>query len=119
MLTRRSETSTRFSRHDLPRVLIAAGIFIVALTAILGADILPEAPLNATVGQLATRDIVAPRAIDFVSKSQTDAARLAAMNAVSPQYTFTSENAIPIAAAQQVAFEERVSPIDTTFSTDL
>ena len=28
-------------------------------------DILPEAPLDATVGQLATRDIVAPRALDF------------------------------------------------------
>jgi putative nucleotidyltransferase with HDIG domain len=119
MLTRRSASSIRFSRQDLPRVLIAAGIFILALTAILGADILPEAPLDATVGQLATRDIVAPRAVDFVSKSQTDAARLAAMNAVEPQYTFTSENAIPIAAAQQVAFETRVSPIDTTFSADL
>jgi putative nucleotidyltransferase with HDIG domain len=119
MLTRRTDTSARFTRDDVPRVAIAAGILILALTAILGADILPEAPLDATVGQLATRDIVAPRAIDFTSKSQTDAARLAAMNAVPPQYTFTSENAIPIAAAQQVAFESRVSSIDTTFATDL
>jgi len=119
MLTRRSDSPIRFSRQDVPRVLIAAGIFILALTVILGADILPEAPLDATVGQLATRDIVAPRAADFVSKVQTDAARLAAMNDVPPQYTFTSENAIPIAAAQQVAFLARVSPIDTTFSADL
>ena len=109
MLTRRSDTSSRFTRQDVPRVAIAAGILILALTAVLGADILPEAPLDATVGQLATRDVVAPRAIDFVSKTQTDAARLAAMNAVAPQYTFTSENAIPIAAAQQVAFKDRVS----------
>ena len=82
MLTRRSDTSARFTRQDVPRVAIAAGILILALTAVLGADILPEAPLDATVGQLATRDIVAPRAVDFVSKVQTDAARLAAMNAV-------------------------------------
>ena len=74
MLTRRSVGSARFSRQDIPRVAIAAGILILALTAILGADILPEAPLDATVGQLATRDIVAPRAVDFVSTSQTDAA---------------------------------------------
>ena len=119
MLTRRSQGSARFSRQDIPRLAIAAGILILALTAILGADILPEAPLDATVGQLATRDIVAPRAIDFVSTSQTEAAREAAMNAVPPQYTFTSENAIPIAADQQVAFEARVSPIDTTFSASL
>ena len=119
MLTRRSVGSARFSRQDIPRVAIAAGILILALTAILGADILPEAPLDATVGQLATRDIVAPRAVDFVSASQTEAARQAAMNAVPPQYTFTSENAIPIAADQQVAFEARVSPIDTTFSANL
>ena len=119
MLTRRSVGSARFSRQDIPRVAIAAGILILALTAILGADILPEAPLDATVGQLATRDIVAPRAVDFVSTSQTDAARQAAMNAVPPQYTFTSENAIRIAADQQVAFKTRVSPIDTTFSANL
>jgi putative nucleotidyltransferase with HDIG domain len=119
MLTRRSDSSARFTRQDVPRVAIAAGILILVLTAILGADILPEAPLDATVGRLATRDIVAPRAIDFVSTAQTDAARQAAMNTVAPQYTFTSENAIAIAAAQQVAFENRVSSIDTTFSADL
>jgi cyclic-di-AMP phosphodiesterase PgpH len=119
MLTRRSEGSARFSRQDIPRVVIAAGILILALTAILGADILPEAPLDATVGQLATRDIVAPRAVDFVSASQTEAARQAAMNAVPPQYTFTSDDAIRIAADQQIAFKTRVSPIDTTFSASL
>ena len=119
MLTRRSDTSARFTRKDVPRVAIAAGILILAMTAVLGADILPEAPLDATVGQLATRDVVAPRAVDFVSESQTEAKRLAAMNEVPPQYTFTSENAIRIAADQQVAFKDRVSPIDTTFSADL
>ena len=70
-------------------------------------------------GQLATRDIVAPRALDYESQVQTDAARAAAKAAVPPQYTFTSENAIAIAAAQQLALEDRVSRVDTTFSAEL
>ena len=119
MLTHRVDTSTRFTRRDLPRVAIAAGILILALAAILGADILPEAPLDVVRGQLATRDIIAPRAIDFESKVQTDAARAAASAAVPFQYSFTTENAIAIAAAQQLKFEQRVKQIDTTFSANL
>ena len=119
MLTQRNDNPTRFTRRDVPRLAIAAGVFVLALAAILGADILPQQPLDARVGQLATRDIIAPRAIDFESKVQTDAARAAASAAAPFQYTFTSENAIAIAAAQQLAFEKRVVRIDTTFSADL
>jgi cyclic-di-AMP phosphodiesterase PgpH len=119
MLTQRNDNPTRFTRRDLPRLAIAAGVFMLALAAILGADILPQQPLDARVGQLATRDIIAPRAIDFDSQVQTDAARAAASAATPFQYTFTSENAIAIAAAQQLAFEKRVVRIDTTFSADL
>ena len=119
MLTPRSETATRFTRRDIPRLAIAAGILIVALSAILGADILPKPPLDVTAGQLVNRDIVAPRAVAFESKVQTDAARAAASAAVAPQYGFTSENAIAIAAEQQIAFEDRVKRIDTTFAADL
>ncbi len=119
MLTQRTDQSTRFTRRDVPRLLIAAGILILALAAILGADILPEPPLEVKEGQLATRDIVAPKAREFESKVQTDAARAAASAAVTPQYSFTTENAIAIAAAQQLAFERRVSRVDTTFSADL
>ena len=116
MLTRRIDTPTRFTRSDVPRLVIAAGILILALAAILGADILPDQPLDAAEGQLATRDIVAPKAIDFESKVQTDQARAAASAAVPFQYSFTTENAIAIAAAQQLAFESRVNGIDTTFA---
>lgn len=119
MLTQRSVTSTRFTRREVPRLAIAGGILILALAAILGADILPQPPLDVTEGQLASRDIVAPRAVDFESKVQTDAARAAASAAVPFQYSFTTENAIAIAAAQQLAFEQRVRRIDTTFSADL
>ena len=119
MLTQRAPVANRFTRRDVPRLAIAAGILILALTAILGIDILPEPPLDVAEGQLATRDIVAPRALDYESQVQTDAARAAAEAAVPPQYTFTSENAIAIAAAQQLAFEDRVSRVDTTFSAEL
>ena len=119
MLTQRAPVANRFTRRDVPRLAIAAGILILALTAILGIDILPEPPLDVAEGQLATRDIVAPRALDYESQVQTDAARAAAKAAVPPQYTFTSENAIAIAAAQQLALEDRVSRVDTTFSAEL
>ena len=108
MLTRRIDTPTRFTRSDVPRLVIAGGILILALTAILGVDILPDQPLDAAEGQLATRDILAPKAIDFESKVQTDQARAAASAAVPFQYSFTTENAIAIAAAQQLGFESRV-----------
>ncbi len=119
MLSRRTEIPTPFTRRDLPRVLIAAIVLIGALTVILGADIIPQPPLDATEGRLATRDIVAPRAIGFESAIQTDEARAAAAAAVPFQYTFTTENAIAIAAAQQLAFDRRVARVDTTIAADL
>jgi putative nucleotidyltransferase with HDIG domain len=119
MLTQRIDTIARFTRSDASRLAIAAVILIVALTAILGADILPEQPLQVAVGDLAGGDIVAPRAIDFESQVQTEAAREAASAAIQPQYNFTTENAIAIAAEQQIAFEQRVSRIDTTFAANL
>jgi putative nucleotidyltransferase with HDIG domain len=119
MLTQRPDSPARFTRRDVPRISVATGILVLALAAILGADIIPQQPLDVAIGQLASRDIVAPRAIDFESTVQTAAARAAASSAVPPQYTFTTENAIAIAAAQQLAFEARVSRIDTTFAADL
>ena len=119
MLTPRADTATRFTRRDASRLAIAAGVLILVMTAILGADILPKQALDARVGELATSDILAPRAIDFESKVQTAAAQAAASKAVPPQYTFTTENAIAIADAQQLAFESRVTRVDTTFTAEL
>jgi putative nucleotidyltransferase with HDIG domain len=119
MLTTRAPALARFTRGDASRLAIGSLILIVALTAILGSDILPDEPLQVNAGELAPRDIVAPRAIDFVSVVQTSEARAAARAAVDPQYDFTSENAIAIAEEQQFAFERRVQRIDTTFAADL
>src|SRR5215211_4321458 len=119
MLTRRQATTTHFTRGDLRRLVAAAGILIVALTAILVADLLPQRPLEVSAGQLATRDIVAPKPLEYDSVLQTEAARQAASSSVPFQYSFTSENAIAVAEAQQVAFEDRVRQIDQIFSTEL
>ncbi|MEX1170896.1 MAG: HDIG domain-containing metalloprotein [Chloroflexota bacterium] len=119
MLTSRAPALVRFTRGDASRLTIAALVLILAITAILGVDILPDEPLEVNAGELAPQDIVAPRAIDFVSVVQTSEARAAARAAVEPQYDFTSENAIAIAEEQQFAFENRVDRIDTTFAADL
>jgi membrane-associated HD superfamily phosphohydrolase len=119
MLTPTQATSTGFTRGDARRLVVAAGILIVALTAILAIDLLPERPLEVKVGQLATRDIVATKSTDYESAIETKAAREAASAAVPFQYTFTSENAIATAEEQQVAFENRVQRIDAVFITDL
>ena len=119
MLTSRAPALARFTRGDASRLVIAAAVLILALTAILGADILPDEPLHVNAGELAPRDITAPRAIDFVSVVQTSEARAQARLAVEPQYDFTSENAIAIAEEQQLGFESRVGRIDTTFAADL
>jgi putative nucleotidyltransferase with HDIG domain len=119
MLTTRAPVLSRFTRGDASRLAIAALVLTAAMTAILGVDILPDEPLRVSAGELAPRDIAAPRAVDFVSVVRTAQARAAARAAVEPQYDYTSENAIAIADEQQRAFERRVARIDTTFAADL
>jgi cyclic-di-AMP phosphodiesterase PgpH len=119
MLTQRTTTITRFTRRDATRLGIASAILILGMTAILGADILPEESLQVQVGDLAPRDILAPRPIDFESEVRTAEARAAARGAVPPQYDFTSDKAIAIATEQQDAFDRRVVRADAAFAASL
>jgi putative nucleotidyltransferase with HDIG domain len=119
MLTQRAEAIARFTRKDAVRLAIAAGILIAVLTAILGSDILPQPTLTVAAGDLAPRDIVAPKTLEFQSDSRTAAARADAAKNVAPQYDFTTEKAIALADEQQVAFEQRVQRVDTAFSADI
>jgi putative nucleotidyltransferase with HDIG domain len=119
MLTQRAPSLARFTRNDAARFGIAAVILIVAMTAILSVDLLPEEPLQVQSGDLAPRDIVAPRALDFDSDVQTAEAREAARAGVPPQYDFTTDGAIATAAQQLVAFDRRVARIDTAFTAEL
>ncbi len=119
MLTQRAPALARFTRNDATRLLIAAAVLVGAMTAILGIDILPQESLQLQTGDLAPRDIVAPRALSFDSEVQTEEARAAARAAVPNQYDFTSDKAIAIAAEQQLAFDTRVDRVDAAFDLEL
>ena len=103
-------------RRDLARVVVAAASLILVMTLTLGLDLSPG--LDVKVGDLAPGDIRAPRALTFTNDILTAEAREAARKAVEPQYDYTSERAITIAAAQLAAFTRQVSPLDTAFAPD-
>ncbi len=119
MLIHRAPVIARFTRNDASRLGIAAGILILVMTAILGADILPEETFQYEAADVARSDIVAPRAIAFDSEVLTERARAEAREGVPPQYTYNTDTAIAIAAEQALAFDDRVERVDTAFAADL
>ena len=119
MLTQRAPVLARFTRNDATRLGIAAVILVVVLSVILAVDILPQGPLSVQSGDLAPRDIVAPKAVTYESQVRTDTARQAARNAVPFQYDFTSDKAIATAADQVAAFRSRVQVVDSTFVANM
>src|SRR5688572_5034502 len=119
MLIHRAPVIARFTRSDATRLGVAAGILMLVMTAILGADILPEETLQYAAGDIARSDIVAPRATAFDSEVRTELARAQAREGVPPQYTYTTDAAVAIAAEQAAAFDARVDRVDTAFGADL
>ena len=115
MLAHRTEEIGRLNRGDIVRVTILALGLIVMLGAILGANLAPS-PVRLKLGDLVPGDIRAPRAQTFTSELQTEAARAAARDGVEPQYDYTSERAIAIAAEQLDAFRRSITPLETAFS---
>ncbi|MEO8468522.1 MAG: HDIG domain-containing metalloprotein [Chloroflexota bacterium] len=114
MLAHRANAAVRLTWREAGRLAVAAVGLIVAMTIILGADFSPPR-VDVQVGDLVPADIVAPRAMTYESQTLTAAARKAAADAVPPQYDFTSERAITIAAAQGDAFLNAVRLLDTAF----
>ncbi|HUQ43006.1 MAG TPA: HDIG domain-containing protein [Candidatus Limnocylindria bacterium] len=104
------------SRRELGRIGVAAAALIVVMTLTLGLDLTPGIDLK--VGDLASTDIRAPRALTFTNEILTAEARKAAAALVPPQYDYTTERAITIAAEQLQAFTRRVGPLDTAFAPD-
>ncbi|MDH4141455.1 MAG: hypothetical protein OEV61_02495, partial [Chloroflexota bacterium] len=68
MLTHRPSSLSSFTRGDATRLGIASAILILVMTAILGVDLFPQQSLQVQAGDLAPRDIVAPRAVEFESE---------------------------------------------------
>ena len=104
------------NRRELARLLVAATSLVIFMALTLGIDLSPG--LDLKVGEIAPGDIRAPRALNFTNEILTAEARKAARDAVPPQYDYTSERAITIAAEQLVEFTRRVSLLDTAFSPD-
>ena len=119
MLTQRSDQLGQFTRRDATRLGVAAAILVLILTATLGADALLGQGLQLEVGQPASRDIAAPRQLNFVSEARTEEARQAARNAVPDQYDYTIARAIAIADRQQRTFEQRVDEVDAAYAAEV
>ena len=88
---------------------------IVVLATILGVDFVPQR-LQVSVGSVATSDIVAPRADEYISNVETNLRKAAARAAVEPVYDFTTAKASATAEKQLREFELRVRPIDQAFA---
>lgn len=114
MLAQRAEDFVSFTRRDAGRLAVAAVVLIAALTAILSADIFPQR-VTLAEGDVATADIVAPRARTFVSDTLTEEAREAARAAVPPQYDYSSENAIAVSAEQLAQLDRALFPLQRAF----
>jgi putative nucleotidyltransferase with HDIG domain len=100
-------------RRDLLRLVGAAGVLVLAMTAILAVNVTPRLDLQA--GDLAPTDIKAPRALTFTNPILTAQAQQAARAAVDPQYDYTTARAIATSTQQLAAFTREVIPLDTAF----
>jgi putative nucleotidyltransferase with HDIG domain len=116
VLAQRAEIPVRFSRRDATRLGIASVVLVILLTMILGVDVLLPQPLSLNVGDVATRDILAPTTpVPFQSDVQTEARRQDAAKAVLPQYDYSTEKAIAVAASQAAALRRAIVPVNTAF----
>src|SRR4051794_24711674 len=113
--TRPAIAAPTFTRRDLSRFAIGAAVLIGTLTAIFALDLLPH-KLDIKVGDVASADIVAPRAYSYVSQVLTQDAKDKAAAAVEPAYDYSEAKAAEIATAQVAAFQDAVKPIDNAFA---
>ncbi|HKG55787.1 MAG TPA: HDIG domain-containing protein [Candidatus Limnocylindrales bacterium] len=115
MLTQNVEKVVRFTRRDATRLFGASAVLVVVLTIILGVDVLLPQPGAISVGDPAPRDIVSPSTTEFDSVVQTDARRKAAADAVPPQYDYTTDKAIAVAAEQLASLRRSLISINSAF----
>jgi putative nucleotidyltransferase with HDIG domain len=109
--------SNAFGRQDLRRLVAGVGLLVAAMTMVFALDLIPTR-IDIEVGDVATAEIVAPRADSYISEIQTAQARDAASKDVASVYDFTSEKAITIANAQLRALARLIQPIDRAFEED-
>ena len=117
----RSASVREFARTDAVRLVAAGLLMIVALGAVLAVDALPG-PFSGPgiiVGDLATADIAAPRALTYESTEQTRLAREQAREEVPPQYDYSPERGQLTASQQLSELEDLMTPVDAAFAAVL
>jgi len=107
--------SGRFTRSDAWRLLAASAVLVLAMSVILGLDILP-AQATLVVDKPASTNVVAPRAAEYTSDVLTERQRAAARDLVEPQYDFTIAQGAAIAAQQVRALDRKIAPIEAAFA---
>ena len=116
----RSAAVRRFARRDATRLFIGAFVMILALGSVLAVDALPGPFAGPSfIGDVATADIVAPRALTYESAEQTRIAREAARAEVDPQYNYSAERGQLTASQQLDALEAVLTPVDAAFDAVL
>jgi putative nucleotidyltransferase with HDIG domain len=118
VLAHRASAARQFTQRDLGRFIAAAAILIVSMSAILALTVLPG-PAPIQQGDIAAEDIRSPRSTSIESTILTEQARMAAADAVEPQYDYTPEKANAVAAQQVAAFNRLVGPVDSAFEMDV
>ena len=111
----------RFALSDAVRLVAAGILMIIVLGAVLAVDALPGpfAGPGIIVGDLATVDIVAPRALTYESAEQTRLARDQAREDVEPQYDYSPERGQLTATQQLAELEDVLTPVDAAFAAVL
>lgn len=117
----RSAAVRRFARTDAVRLIAATLLMVVALGSVLAIDALPGpfAGPGAIVGDIATADILAPRALTYESPEATRLARDDAREQVRPQYDYSPERGQLTAVQQLDALEQLLGPVDAAFEAVL
>ncbi len=118
MLARRSTRLLAFTRRDAVRLVVAASLLVAAIAAILAVEIFPTG-FRGAVGDIADRDIRAPRAVEYESQTETERRQAEARLQVPPQYDYSTEAGQASAQRQATALEGVLSPVDAAFTAVL
>ncbi|MDQ3491698.1 MAG: HDIG domain-containing protein [Chloroflexota bacterium] len=105
-----------FTRRDAGRLFVAGALMIAALSAILSIDILPTG-FRGQIGDVADRNVVAPRSLEYNSTYQTNLRIANARAQVPPQYDYTADQGLDSAERQSAIFDMGMEPIDAALST--
>jgi cyclic-di-AMP phosphodiesterase PgpH len=110
------ETPRPFGRRDAVRLLIAAAVLVAGLAIGVVPDLAPSS-VGLAAGTPAGVTVRAPYDAVIENPVETAAEKAARVNAVAPQYDYSTQNAAVIARKQQSALRLALVPVDGIFTT--